>query len=224
MHAAVGEQARERAVDDGRPDLRLDVVADDRQARLAEAVGPVALLGDEHRDAVHEPAAGLEDLLDVPLGGLLGADREVGDDHVGLGLLEDLDDVIGLARRLGDLLLEVLAEAVVRHAAVHRDVEVGHVGELDRVVLTRPDRLAEVLADLVGVDVERGRELDVAHVVAAEVDVHETGDRLVGIGVAVVLHALHERARAVADPHDGHAHLFGLVARRAVSSLSHKSS
>ena len=50
----------------------------------------------------------------------------------------------------------------------------GHVvGELQRVVLAREDRLGEVLADLVGVDVEGGAELDVAHVVAAEVDVHQ---------------------------------------------------
>ena len=124
LHATVAEQAGELAVDDRRADLRLDVVADDRQAGLAEAVAPVVLAGDEHRDAVDEAAAGLEHLLDVPLGGLLGADRQVGDDDVGLGVLEDLDDVGGLAGRLGDLLLEVLAEAVVRHAAVDRDAEV----------------------------------------------------------------------------------------------------
>jgi hypothetical protein len=50
---------------------------------LLEAVVPVVLAGDEHRDAVDEAAAGLEDLLDVPLGRLLGADRQVGDDDVG---------------------------------------------------------------------------------------------------------------------------------------------
>ena len=90
LHAAVAEQAGERAVDDGGADLRLDVVADDRQAGLVEAVVPVVLAGDEDRDAVHEAAAGLEDLLDVPLGRLLGADRQVGDDDVGVRVLEDL--------------------------------------------------------------------------------------------------------------------------------------
>ena len=177
-YAAVLEQARERAVEDRRADLRLDVVTDDRQARLAEAVGPVVLRGDEHGDAVHEAAAGLEHLLHVPLGGLLGAHRQVGDDHVGLRLLEDLDDVVRLARSLGDALLQVLAESVVGHAAVHGHVEVRHVGELHRVVLTRPDRLRQVLADLVGVDVERGGELDVTDVVATEVHVHESGHGL----------------------------------------------
>ena len=76
------------------------------------------------------------------------------------------------------LLLEVLAEAVVGHPALDRDAELGQlaVAELQRVVLAGEDRLGEVLADLVGVDVERGGELDVADVVAAEVDVHEPGD------------------------------------------------
>ena len=90
------------------------------------------------------------------------------------------------------------------------------VDELDRVVLAGEDRLREVLADLVGVDVEGGAELDVADVVAAEVDVHEAGHGLARIGVAVVLHALHERARAVADADDRHADLVLLVARGAV--------
>jgi len=102
-------------------------------------------------------------------------------------VLEDLRDVGRLARRLGDLLLEVLAEAVVRDPAAHRHAELlGHVGELDRVVLARPDRGAKVLANLLGVDVEGGRELDVGDVVAAEVDVHEAGDVQRGVGLAVV--------------------------------------
>ena len=42
--------------------------------------------------------AGLEALLGVPLRRRLGADREVADDDVGLGLLEDPDDVVGLRR------------------------------------------------------------------------------------------------------------------------------
>jgi hypothetical protein len=56
----------------------------------------------------------------------------------------------------------------------------GDLRELDRVVLPRPDRLAEVLADLLDVDVEGRGELDVANVVAAEVDVHQAGDRWAG--------------------------------------------
>jgi hypothetical protein len=80
----------------------------------------------------------------------------------------------------------------VGHAAVHGHVEVRHVGELHRVVLTRPDGLRQVLADLVGIDVERGRELDVTDVVSAQVHMHEPWHGLIRIGVLVVLHALDE--------------------------------
>jgi hypothetical protein len=81
----------------------------------------------------------------------------------------------------------------VGHPALDGDAEVRNLaGEVQSVVLAGEDRLREVLADLVGVDVERGAELDVAHVVAAEVDVHEPGDGLTRVGVAVVLDALHE--------------------------------
>ena len=118
LDAAVVEEAGELAVHDGRTDLRLDVVADDRQPGLLEALGPVVLAGDEYGQAVDEPDAGLERLLDVPLGRLLGADGQVADEHVGLGLLEDADDVGGLARGLGDLLLEILAEPVMGHPAL----------------------------------------------------------------------------------------------------------
>ena len=108
-------------MDDRRPDLGLDVVADDRQPGLLEALVPVVLAGDEDRQAVDEADAGLQRLLDVPLGRLLGADRQVADQHVGLGLLEDADDVGGFARGFGDLLFQVLAEAVVGHAALDLD-------------------------------------------------------------------------------------------------------
>ena len=91
-----------------------------------------------------------------------------------------------------------------------------HLGELHRVVLAGPDRFAEVLADLRRVDVEGGREFDVADVVAAEVDVHQARDLLGGVGVAVVVDALDEGRGAVADADDRDAHLLGLVARGAV--------
>ena len=67
----------------------------------------------------------------------------------------------------------------------------------------------------VGRDVERGRELHVADVVAAEVDVHEPGDELVRRGVLVVLDSLEERVGAVADADDRDADL-AVPARLAV--------
>ncbi len=219
QHAALPEEARELAVDDRGADLRLDVVADDRQSGLLEAGAPVLLARDEDRHAVDVGHAGGERLLDVPLRGLLGAHREVAHEHVGLGLLEDPDDVGGRPVGLGDDLAEVLAEAVVGHAAVHLDARVRHLGEVDRVVLAADDRLRQVLADLVGIDVEGGHEVDVADVVAAEVDVHQPGHEVVVRSVAVVLDALHERGGAVADAHDGDADAPVLGPAVAVASV-----
>src|SRR5436190_1080557 len=204
--------------------LRLDVVADDRQAIAAEPLLPVVLASDEHRQAVHEADACLDRHLHVPLRRLLGADRQVADHDVGLLLLEDADDVGGRAGRLRDLLLQVLAEAVMGHPTVNLDAEVRHVGELDRVVLTRPHRLREILADLLGIDVERGDELDVANVVSGEVDVHQPRHPLRRVGVAVVGDALDERVGAVADADDGDANLAVVdavsVGRRLFRGLS----
>ena len=90
-----------------------------------------------------------------------------------------------------------------------------HVGELDRVVRVRPHRLGEVDADLALDDVERRDDLDVADVVAAEVDVHQAGDERPRRRVLVVGQALQERVRAVADADDRDADLV-LLARPRV--------
>src|SRR5439155_1541320 len=63
------------------------------------------------------------------------------------------------------------------------------------------------LADLVPVDVEGGHELDVANVVAAQVDVHQPWNEVALGGVLVVVAALDEAARTVAHAHDRDADL-----------------
>ena len=94
-------------------------------------------------------------------------------------------------------------EAVERSSAAHGDAEsAARPGEPDRVVRLGEDRLGDVGADLLRVDVERGHHLDVADVVPAELDVHKTRDLLRRVGVLVVLQALDERRGAVADADD----------------------
>ena len=150
---------------------------------------------------------GFQDLLGVPLGRGLGADGEVVDDDVRAGVLQDLHHVVRLSGRLLDDLREVLADAVVRHAAGDLDSGLRHVRELDRVVGMRPDGVGEIDADLALHDVERGCELDVRDVIAAEVDVHESGHGVLGLRVLVVLDSLQERVGAVAHADDRDAHL-----------------
>ena len=93
------------------------------------------------------------------------------------------------------------------HAALDLDTQVGYVREFHGVVVSGEDRVREVLANLVFVDVEGGGELDVADVVPAEVDVHQAGDRCSRLRVAVVLDALDQRRRAVAHAQDRDPHL-----------------
>ncbi len=87
---------------------------------------------------------------------------------------------------------------------LHGDAGRRHVGDLDGVVLAGVDGIRQVEADLLGVHVESRDELDVTHVVVAELDVHQPGTVLrVSIGVEV--DALHERGRAVTYADDGNA-------------------
>src|SRR5436305_14407512 len=80
----------------------------------------------------------------------------------------------------------------------------------------RPHRVGEVDADLALDHVERGCELDVADVVAAEVHVHQARDELVVRRVLVVLAALQQRVRAVADADQRNANLAVAAAPLAV--------
>ena len=122
--------------------------------------------------------AGVEARLRVVALRLLGADRQVAHEHV------------GAACRAAPARRRPARPATPRRsrgstcrgrrtsgARCTCDAELADVGELDRVVLAGEDRLAEVETDLGGVDVERGDELDVADVVAAEHDVHEARAR-----------------------------------------------
>src|SRR6266511_1518887 len=205
--AAVLHEAGKHTVDDRGADLGLDVVTDDRYAGLGEALRPLRSAGDEHRQAVDERHLGPEGLGGVEASRLLGAHRQVGDEHVGVGGLEHGGDVDRGALGLPDRLDVVAAEPVARRATLDLHPEGWHVGESDGVVLAGGDRLREVAPDLLGVDVEGGDELEVTDVVAPELDVHETGDVVAGLSVPVIVDALHQGRRAVAHADDRDAYL-----------------
>jgi hypothetical protein len=99
-------------VGDGRADLALDVVADDRNAGLLELRGPLGVGRDEHGQGVDEGDTRVDRALRVELVGLLGAHRQVGHEDVDLGVAQRRDDVDRLGGRLVDGLAVVLAEAV----------------------------------------------------------------------------------------------------------------
>ena len=173
-----------------------------------ELLRPFRVGGEEDRHAIHQRDARVEAGLRVVLDRLVGADRQIAEQHLGAGLAQSLGDVgrLEVGRAEGDVVV------VVGH--VRRDaVELGtHLDDdvRDRqraledagVVRLGEDRLLERPADLALVDVEGGDELDVAGAVAADRLAHHAVQRRVA-AVAVIFHALHQRAGAIADAGDG---------------------
>ena len=218
--AAVFEQLRHHAVGDGGADLALDVVADDRDAGVLELGSPLRVGSDEDGQSVDECNACVDRALCVELVSVVGTDGQVGDEDVDLSVLECLDDVDGLGVGQLDGLGVVLADAVEGRATLNGNVQGRDVGDLDGVVLAREDRLGEVEADLLGVDVERSDELHVADVVLTELDVHEAGDRLGLVGILVVVDALNQGRGAVTHAHNGYAHRGAVLTHGRVLLLS----
>ena len=79
------------------------------------------------------------------------------------------------------------------HTALHGHAEAGHVREFVSVVRRREDGLGEILAHFAHVDVEGGDEVDVGDVIVAEDRMHDAGNILSGLCLAVEMHTLHER-------------------------------
>ena len=65
LHSAFAEEIDDRAVQDGRAHLRLDVVADERQIFFLETLRPDRIAGDENRDVVDQREPGFERAADV---------------------------------------------------------------------------------------------------------------------------------------------------------------
>ncbi len=202
-HAAVLEQLGQHPVGDGRADLGLDVVADDRDAGVLELLGPHRVGGDEHRQRVDEGDARVDGALRVELVGHLGAHGQVGHQHVGLGVLEHLRRRRPARRR---------TRRWSRGSTCR-----GRRGCGPRCTVTPSGGTSAILIVLfsdAAVASERSKPTFFAStsnaatnstsrdVVVAELDVHEARDRAGGVGVAVVLDALDEGGGAVADSHD----------------------
>ncbi len=125
-------------------------------APLFEALLPVRFAPDEDRNAVHQAYLRLENLLDVPFGGCLGADRQVVNHHVGAGVVEDMHDVGGRGLGLRNHAREVFAQTIVRHAAIDLRVQVRHVGKLIGVVGGSEDGLADIFPHLILINIDSG--------------------------------------------------------------------
>ena len=77
------------------------------------------------------------------------------------------------------------------------------VGDLDGVVFAGQDGVGQVNADLLAVHIEGCNELNVVDVVLAELHVHQTGNRCLGVGIPVVVDTLDQGCGAVTHTDDG---------------------
>ena len=101
-HAAIDEERGKLAMQNGRADLTLDVIAKDGKLRVAESLCPIFRRGNEHRNAVDKRTARFNGLLHIPFGCHLGTNRQEVDDNIGLRIFEQFDDIGSGPGRFGD--------------------------------------------------------------------------------------------------------------------------
>ncbi len=196
-------------------ELRFDIIADQRQAAFFEALAPVGLRGDKDRNAIHESASCRQYLFDVPLCGHLGTDRQVGDHHVGAAGAQGLDDVVGDAWCLVNFSFEIFSQPIMGHAAANFDAGRGNIRETARVVGRSEDSLGQIFIDLIGIDIEGGAELNIAHMITAEVHVHEPWNEFFLVGIPVIFDPLNQRRSAIADADESDANCFSIHVNEA---------
>ena len=119
---------------DGGAHLALDVVAHHGHTGVGEALAPLRVGGDEHRNGVDKGHAGLEAAFGVIALGFLGAHRQIRDEHIGSGLSQGLSHVHLCGRRLLALGPVELAESVQGGGSLHPHPQLGHIAELHGVV------------------------------------------------------------------------------------------
>ena len=210
IDAARAKQAGQHAVDDGGADLSLDVVTDDGDALFGEFAFPLGAAGDEHRHAVDHGDAGFQRAFHVELGGVLAADGQEVQQHLGARRLQRGANrfVGGLCGVGNDKALvasggHVVGDAVQLAAHHHLDARCGNVGMEDGgAVGAGEDRLGNVLAHFARVDIDAHDEFHITRAIAADGVVDQT---LRGVVRAVIGHTLDQRACAIA--HADHSDL-----------------
>jgi len=169
------------------------VVTDDGDTAFLEPATPVVFAGDEDGYAVDHGATSVQDLFHVPLGGHLAAYGEVIDDHIHFPVAQNAGNVGGAVRRFNDDIGKIATDSVVGHAALYRDAQMGHVSKLNGVVGLGENRLGQVFAHLVAVNVESRHHLDVLDAIVSDAVVHHAGYRLVVGHLDIFVNALDQR-------------------------------
>ena len=208
-HATVFKKLRHHAVSNGGTNLGLNVIADNRNARIRELLRPLGVGGNKDRQGVDESTAGIDSCLRVVLIGFFRTHWQVGDNNVSTGVLECLNDIDRLSVRFFNRLQVVTAQTIQGHAALHRDTNVVELSDGDGAVAGSAGGIRKILAHLGRIHIEGSNKLNIANMVVTELGVHEAGNFLLDRCVAVILHALDERSCTVANTNDGNLYFRG---------------
>ena len=118
FHAALAEEIDDRAMQNGRAQLRLNVVADERQIFFLKPLRPDRVAGDENRDVVDKSEPRFKRAAGIETGRFLRADRQIVDHDLGAGFAQLPDNL--LAGRLFFQRLESAQRVVVAMCAASR--------------------------------------------------------------------------------------------------------
>ena len=177
---------------DSRANLAFDVVADQGKSALFEAATPDRIGCNENGNAINVGASGFQRARRIPLARLLRPDGKIGNEHVRSGAYKAFGDVDRRLVRFLDIVAQVTTESVQRRTAPD-----GHSGWLGfgktLCYWVRRRSLLQRHARPCCADVERGRNLDVSDMIAAQLNIHQAGKWFVGASVGVVRETLHER-------------------------------
>ena len=78
---------------DGGAQLRLNVVADERQIFFLKSFRPDRIAGDKNRDVIDKAESGFERAAGIKAGRFLGADRQIIDHDLGAGFSQFVDNL-----------------------------------------------------------------------------------------------------------------------------------
>src|SRR5690606_6251062 len=178
-HTPVLKQAGKHTVYDGGTHLALDVVADDGQVLPPEALRPLGIGGDEHRDGVHESSPSPQSGLGIIEGSFFGAYGQVAHQHIGPSLPQHLGHIHGrqvghFERAVFGIVLHVGAGPVQHGPHLDYYAGVGNVAmEYGSAVGLGEEGLVEGAPHLPRVDIEGCHNLYVARSVTADIRRHE---------------------------------------------------
>ncbi len=94
------------------------------------------------------------------------------------------------------------------HTAINWHVKVWNRREFVGVVRVSSDRFTQIQTHFGIHDIECSRKLDVVHMVAPQVDMHQAGNAVVFLRVAVEMHTLDQRRGAVPNANNGDTNFF----------------